>query len=221
MARQPETRDRFRITADIEVDQLGTVVAQLIKMGLQNLHHELITDVVQFGKNGRHDTSSQEFAMEWIADNPTFRMTELSKHFEISGRNKNTAHYAIKRLTDEGVTIKLGEGQYRRADVKEIAPPKPAGSRSRPAPPGRYDVSNKTLLSEFLGQKKSFAISGVTAFFKERDRPPNSATSIVAKLAKEGFLKSIGEGRYEVLKKPAKDTVSKLNGSQDGAAAHV
>src|SRR5882724_5600604 len=57
MAKTPvATVERFRIHAETSMEQMGHVLAELTRMGLQNVGYELITDIVTFKNNGPRQT---------------------------------------------------------------------------------------------------------------------------------------------------------------------
>jgi hypothetical protein len=205
MAKQPiEIRDRFRITAEVESQELGPLLAQLARIGLQNIGYELITDVVRFNKNGPlivHETTGDECAREWLVEHPTFRAIDLVRHFTDSGRSAGSAYSTIKSLGAAGEIVKTSPGHYRRADVKAIAPPAAAeGPRKRRGQVPKYDIPNLDLIMKFLRPRKRVTVQDVCAFLESQGRNKKSASPIVSKLAAAKVLKHIEPGVYEVVK---------------------
>lgn len=211
MAKQPiEIRDRFKITADVESTALGPLLAQLARIGLENIGYELITDVVRFNRNGpriAHETTGDEYAREWVADHPTFRAIDLVKHFADSGRSDGSAYTAIRNLVASDEIVKTSLGHYRRADVKALAPPAVA-AKTKPAEPEkrtrgqvpRYDVPNLDLIMKFIKPRKRVTVQEAGAFLVKEGRNKKSASPIISQLATAGMLKQIEPGVYEVVK---------------------
>lgn len=223
----PETSDRFRIFAETSSEEMGPLLAQLTRMGLQNIGYELITDVVRFNQNERvkHDTGAEEFALSFLTNNPTFKVLDLVRHFEADDRPGNGAYSVVRRLVEKELVVKLGPGNYQRADVKAIAAPavKEKETHTRRGKSPRYEVSNETLLLKYIRGKKRVTVQQAGAYLEGEGRNKKSASPLIGKFAKDGLLKQIEPGNYEVLppKKAAK-AVAKLNGqsSSPGAAAH-
>src|SRR5437879_2452520 len=95
---QPAQIERFRISSEIESANLGPVVAQLTKLGLLNIHFELITDVATFRQKTNHAVKSVAFLAEWVKDHPTFKALEARDHFLANGRTRGSAYPAITAL---------------------------------------------------------------------------------------------------------------------------
>lgn len=243
MAKQPETIDRFRIFAETSSEAMGPLLAQLTRMGLENIGYELITDVRRFQANGSrkmHDISVEEHAALFIKDHPTFKAGELVKHFEAAERHKSGAYTAMRAMVESGSLIKLGNGNYRRADVKAIAPP---AEKTRRGQSPRYDVSNDDLLLKYIRPRKSVSVADAGLFLEREGRNKNSASPIISRFTKAGLLKLIEPGLYSVVQKKLKgkaksneakkkadriraqayrdkQRAAKLNGQQPGEAAH-
>lgn len=225
MAKQPiEIRDRFRITADVEATALGPLLAQLAKIGLQNVGYELVTDVVMFNKNGPrvlHPTTGDEFAREWLKEHPTFRAVELIHHFQAAGRTNGSGYTAIRNLVASGEIIKVSVGNYTRSDIKAIAPPAKkaaAPEKARRAGRGqtpRYDVRNLDLIMKFIQPKSRVTVAEVGALLVKEGRNKKSASPIISKLATAKVLKQIEPGTYAVMKR-----ADKAAAALNGAAAH-
>lgn len=243
MSKQPiEIRDRFRISVEALSEELGPLLAQLRRMGFDNVGYELITDVVTFNKNGprvAHATTGDEFAREWLADHPTFRANELIKHFETNSRTAGSAYTAIRNLVASGELLKTSPGHYTRSDIRAIAPPAPAATptqKKRGQVP-KYDVSNLDLIMKFIRPRKRVTVADAKAFLEREGRSQKSASPIISGLASSGALKHIEPGVYEVVKqelpsgdpkekdrlrkraerankKAAKDAATSLNGAE-------
>lgn len=180
MAKQVEIHDRFKITAEVESESLGPLLAQLARMGLQNLHYELITDVVTFRRNGAttHDVSGAEEARQWLTDHPAFAISQLVEHFKATGRTGASARQAIRTLVDKGSLTRLEKGHYRRVVMAMTQPQDGA------VPPKKKQTELRKL-------------------FTEDGRNEKSASPIVHKMNIEKLIKATGtDGEYEVLKRP-------------------
>lgn len=231
MAKQPETIDRFRVYCDIEKPQLGDVIAELTKLGIKRIGHELITDVLSFKERKDyviHAVNAREFTREYVNNHPTFEIKELVKHFEDSGRNSAGAYQAARLLIQEGVLRKVAPGQYQSVAVKALPAPKtkvpvkakdrpvlktrPKVKYERPAAQGKtmryYDTSNKDFLMNLLKGRTEISASVIRDAFHRAGRPGRSASSMITQFAHMGYLKKLGEGDWKVLAK-----VQKVKGS--------
>lgn len=202
MAKPPETTELFRIHADTSPDQMGHVLAALARMNVTNIGYELVTEVATFRQKQSHDVSGEKFLAEWVMEHPTFRANEVIKHFEAGGRTAGTAYTAIRTLTEKDIIKKSSPGHYQRADVKALAPPAT----------GRHEISNKDLVWKAVGNSKKITAAEVTKVFDEHKRPENTATSTLSKLVKDGELKRLDKGQYEVIgRKPHKRSGGAIN----------
>lgn len=197
MAKQPEMRDRFRIFAETSSEAMGPLLAQLTRMGLENIGYELVTDVRRFAGNGErkvHETTSEEFAVAWLKDHPTFQAKELAHHFRDSGRVQGTAYSALRELTYSGVIKKLSPGNYQRADVKAIPPPKTARGKMPP-----HEITNDALILKMIKRRKRITVVEAGAMLDEEGRNRKSASPIISRYAKAGLLKQVEPGVYDVV----------------------
>lgn len=210
MAKQVETRNRFRIFAEVEAEELGPRLIQLEQMGLQNIGHELVTDVITFRNNPDrkvHETTGDEFAREWLKEHPTFRVIELVNHFRAEDRTPGSAYTAVRNLITTKELIKTAPGSYRRADVKTLAAPKhEAADKKRPANPVyRYDVGNRDLVIKAMKGRKQITTIELAKLFTDENRNPKSVSPIVTKLVQAKQLQNISPGVYKILPTPAKE----------------
>lgn len=208
MAKQPEAIDRFRIVAEASAAEMGPLLAQLTRMGLQNIGYELITDVRRFQTNGsrRHDVFGDEFALGFIKEHPTFKAAELVAYFEAAGRHKSGAYTAAKLYCENGTLVKLGAGNYRRADVKALPGPEEA-KRTRVSPAPKYEgATNETLVRKAIRGRKKITVIAIGKMLSEAGRNGKSASPIISKLAKAKLLKLIQPGEYEVVKQQPGET---------------
>lgn len=220
-AKPPATVDRFKLSCEVEVSDLGAIIAQLTKMGLTNLHFELMTDVLNFRKKANHDIKASEFLRPWLADHPTFKAREAIKLFRDDGRTDGAGYSALRELTDEGVLKKLGEGNYARADVKAIAAPKKKAKPDKPAAPDRtrYAVPNPALIMRVAKRHKgTFTSKQMKKAFEKDGRPTGSVAPALTDLLGKKAIKRVGEGEYQIIEAPA----PKTNGApqEDGVTAN-
>lgn len=226
MAKPPVTRDRFRIICEADVVEMGALLAQLTRMGLQNIGFELITDVRSFRQNERakHETSAEEALTEYVNEHPTFQVNEAIKHFEALGRTAGAIYTAARLLVEKGTLKKLSPGNYQRADVKALAAPKPKKAQEAPK---RFEITGADAIWRFVKTRKSFTTKQLRALFKDQGRNEASVSPILHEMLNEKRIKHTGEpnsGEYLVLKKamktkpiakkpPAKKAAPHLNGS--------
>jgi hypothetical protein len=229
VAKEPETQERFRIFCEVEPEKLGGVIATLTKIGVSQVHHELITDVLAYKVRKEYqvnEVNSREFARDYVKDHPTFAISDLFKHFIAAGRSGAGAYSSARLLIEEGVLRKLGPGQYQSVNVKALPAPKgkvrllvapekpgnaakPANTAKVKAPRGRkavkdfryYEVSNKDFLLGLLKGRTEIHASVVTEAFVKAGRPERSAGSMMTQLGYLGYIKKMGEGTWKVLAK--------------------
>src|SRR4051812_13278788 len=118
---QEEHRDRFRIMCEAKDVEMGPIIAQLSRMGLTNVHFELITDVPMFNKKIQHEVKAEDFLRAWIENHPTFATKEAIGAFREAGRTDGSGHTALRMLVEKKVLKKLAGPNYSRSDVKAIA----------------------------------------------------------------------------------------------------
>lgn len=213
MAKQPVTRDRFRIFAETNSESMGPLLAALTKMGLENIGYELITDVRTFGKNERkvHETTGVEFAKAWVADHATFRAVELVAAFGEADRTPGSAYTALRELINDGTLRKTSPGNYQRADVKAIAPPAEGEAKARTRPPSgpKNAVPNKDVILKAIRGRKKVSVKAMSDLLTANGRTGHSASPIISGLARSGILKQIEPGLYEVVAKKEKKSAAK------------
>lgn len=207
MPKQIETRDRFKIMAEVESEALGPLLAQLARMGLQNMGYELITDVVTFKGRAKHDVSNVDTARAWVVDHPAFSASQLVEHFAAMGRSAVVARSALQSLHLTGEVSRLEKGHYRRVD-KQLAPP---AAETSPDQQGRKrtrvdgprvvrDINNWDFIAGLLKSRKQITMLAIREAFTEDGRNPHSASPIVSSFCKQKLMKALGDGAYEVLK---------------------
>lgn len=221
MVKQPETRDRFIISAEVEPGRVGDLLAQLTKMGFDKIGHELIIDVADYKRNGavKKDKPARQFVAEWIEEHPSFAIKDLCSAFEAAGYSPNNAYKIVKDLVEAGSLRKLDQSNYQRADIKALAPPptiavpvkagKPKGHK-RPHSAAnvskRYDVSNRDLMLQDVGKRKTITSTEMRACLKEHGRPEKSASPMLTKMTQEGLFEATKTpGTYHVTEKGQKE----------------
>lgn len=233
MAKPPETRDRFQISAQASTERVGELLATLVKMGFENIGYEVITDVSTFKRNGakrpapdaapapaRADDgiSAKDFVAAYLADHPSFHISELVNAFKGRGWSGNNAYKIARDLAEAGILRKLDQSNYARADIKALAPPKAPAAAPKPAPkPGsapkksregvaKYDVSNRDLMLLAVGKRKIVTIAEMRAHLAGEGRPQKSASPMLFKMTQDGLFKRTGtEGEYAVTDKGQKE----------------
>ncbi len=240
MAKQVETRERYRIHGETTLEQFGYVLAQLTKLGLENVGYELITDVATFKEKKQHDTTGHVFAEEFVKANPTFEIRDLVKHFAADGRNPGSAYAAARLLCETKVLRKLGPGNYQAYAMKSLPSPEDKATeakRSHKAKPTftakvrplkikhkrvnlkphrLYPVSNKDFLLALFKGKTEIDVSVVNDHFIKDGRPVKSAGSLMSQFNTLGYCKPLGGGVWKILAKAqnVKKPLSKLKSQQ-------
>jgi hypothetical protein len=236
MAKQPETIDRFRVWAEVPKDQLGDVVIAFTKMGLQQIGHEMITDMLNFKKRQRHEVTGADFLREWIKDHPTFTRKEAAAAFVAAGRADGAAFSALQALRVSRDIKNLGGGNYQRKDVKAIAPPKKEKSakakiglnkktgkplQRTPHKRRNYDVNNIDFLLNRVRERKSFTVKQLQDHFERNGRTAKSVSPLLTQLLAQHKIRRLSAGEYAVVKiKPTPRMSKQVNGAA-GAATHA
>ena len=194
------TVDRFRLSCEVAVSDLGPIIAQLTKMGLTNLHFELMTDVPTFAEKVKHDVNSQDFLLEWTKEHPTFKAVEAVNHFRANQRTPGAAYTALRILVEEKTLKKLGPGNYARADIKAIAAPKKEAKPAKGDPQTRYTVPNTGLIMRLIKRRNGHInLTQVKDAFEKDGRPRGSASPAIRECLDKKLIKRVGEGEYEMI----------------------
>lgn len=231
----PETVIRFRVWAEIEKGQLGDVVAAFTQLGLQNIGHEMITDVLNFKKRSMHEITGNDFLRAFIKDNATFTRTDVTKAFEADGRTKHSSDRSIQNLRELGEIRQLATGNYQRADVKAIAGPKRVVKAAKPAKSKktgeplkrkpnaiyRHEVPNLTFLLKKIASRKKFTIKEMEAAFKADGRNERSVSPIITLLAQKHKVRRLSQGEYAIVKRKLTPRAATLNGATPHPQAEV
>ena len=221
--KQPATVERFRLSCECETIELGPIIAQLTKMGMTNLHFDLITDVVAFRQKTVHDVKAEDFLRSWIVDHATFAAKEAIKAFREDGRTDGAGYSAIKNMVERGDLKKVGVGNYARSDVKAIAPPKgtKAAKTSQHPTTNRYAVTHTDLILRIAKRKKGhFTTANIKDAFEKQERPRTSASPALADMVERGLIIRISEGEYQLVEPPTPPTKTNGNGTTEGVNNH-
>jgi aryl-alcohol dehydrogenase-like predicted oxidoreductase len=189
------------------------------------VRNELVTTIRSYARNNvkPDGINATEFTRAWIAEHPTFKATELARHFEANGRAKGTVYGALKALVDEGVMKALGGGNYTRTDVKRIAAPK----KKATAAPKQFDIpSHYALLSIARRNHGRFTSELAKKHFAVQGRSPQGVGPTISRLLKEKMIRRTETGSYELTAKgsdggKAKVPTKKLNGAAPHAPDQV
>lgn len=221
MAKNVVTRDRFRIICEADAEHMGALLAQMTRMGLENIGYELITDVRSFRSNKVHDQTPEEQITAWLPDHPTFKAAELVRHLKELGRpSPSTTYTTLDRMVAAGKLKKLGPGNYSVPGVKALAAPKAEKSAE-----GRqqHDVTNKDLIWKAIKNRKGFKVADIRELFEKEGRNEKSISPQLMNLIAEKKVKRLVNGEYEVLKPkaPAKAKAPKKKSAMNGAGAEA
>jgi hypothetical protein len=217
MPKEPPV-ERFKISCDVEAEKLGPTVAQLTKLGLTNVHFELIEDVRTFAKKVVHETSSEELLLAFIKDHPTFKAVEACRYFEENGRAKNNAYPALGTLVEKKILKKLDPGNYARADIKHLEGPKKKPKDPR-ASQNRYEVPHSDFILKIGRQSHGrFSAAKVKERFIKDGRNPDSVSNAIHALQERKQIKRVSEGEYVLLN--GMTEAPKTNGNGTAEAAH-
>jgi len=198
------TVDRFRLSCEVAVSDLGPIIAQLTKMGLTNINFELMTDVLAFAEKVKHDVRSPDHLKAWTEDHPTFKAIDAVNHFRNTGRGNGSAAYpALAELVEAGVLKKLGSGNYARADVKHIAAPKKE-AKPKGDTQNRYTVPHTGLIMRLIKRKHGhITTEQIKDGFEKDGRPRASASPAIKDCLDKKLIKRVADGEYEMIETPA------------------
>ncbi len=227
MAKTPAaTVERFVIHAETSKDHMGHVLAELTKMGLQNVGYELVTDIVTFKNNGPrklHEVTGNDFAREFVQENASFAAIQLVNHFKANDRTDGMAYKALRALVQEGAVKKLSPGNYQRAGVKALPAPKketPGRGGSRNV----YEIGNKNVILKRIKGRATFTLKELRDHFENIRRNPKSVSPIATKLAQAKVITLIEPGTYawgKVKKKKVAKKTRPVIRKKRGAGADV
>jgi hypothetical protein len=204
MAKPPETTNRMKFGFEVDdLTQVGAFITQLTLMGAQRLTYEVITDIVTY-KGNRNGTTAADFLSQWLKEHPTFTQKEVVQYFKDSGRTPAASYYGLRQLLDKRIVKKLDDnGNYTRADVRHIEPPKKASKSV-----GRYEVSNSEFILRYARRNHGrFNIAKLREVFEADGRNPSAVSPSNHDLLEKKLIKRIGDagsGQYVLLVKAAK-----------------
>jgi hypothetical protein len=199
-------RERFKISCEVEIVDLGETIATLTRMGFDNITFDMITDVRSFARNAppKDGINSVEFLRKWTETNPTFKAIDAVKFFETDGRSKGAAYPAMSALVDEGFLKKLGPAQYSRADVKHIAPPKKKTETkiAKQATQHKFEINAEAALLS-IGRRNhgKFTSELAKKHFSVQGRKPTGVGPCINKLMKDKLIRRTDTGSYELTAK--------------------
>jgi hypothetical protein len=116
-----ETVERFRITCEVEAAAMGDVIVALSRLGITNLHHELVTEVRTFRKNKPRKQAKRNIGgkpgVDVILDyakkhGGKFDTQALIKIFEQQGRSPKSVSPQINTLLERKMVRRTGAGHY-------------------------------------------------------------------------------------------------------------
>jgi hypothetical protein len=139
---QPETLDRFRIHGDVAIEQLGIVLRELDKLGVTNIGHELVTDVLVYKqrtprsapapaaaaeakpvkKNGvgkgragtRHYAiRNKDFVLKYFKDREEVTAAEMTELFRKDGRHPSSAGSLLTQMAHDKYCKSMGDGVWK------------------------------------------------------------------------------------------------------------
>lgn len=206
MAKQPETQDRIVIVAEAPSFELaGAGMAALIKLGFENVRPQLITDILRYKNRTVHEISAAEFATQYVKTHARFTPADLIAHFREAGREAGAGYYAIKKLTSANVIRKNGD-DYVRVEALP-APDKNAMAKlpkMRAEKRKQFDIPNKVLIARAIKGRKHITVRELRDLFVAEKRNEKSISPILTAMVTAKKLKHVGDGKYDVVSKPAK-----------------
>jgi hypothetical protein len=189
---KPPPEEYFRVTVNkVSKAQLGPVMAELARLGLDDVGFDLTTDIRAYSKRANHDIKGDAMLREFVADNPTFTAQQATAHFKANGRDAGAVYYAIKKLIDAGEIRRIGEGNYSQKGVKALAPPKKV----------KHDLVHTAFIMRFAARRHGkIARLDLLEAFRDDGRNPSAISASLKSLMRMGQVKRVGEGVYEVIK---------------------
>ena len=215
-----ETVDRFNITCEVGVGELGEAMVHIAKFpALRVVGSELVTDVRTYN-NKSPPGASTALLKSWITDHPTFKAIEAVRYFEENGKTKGSTYPALATLVEEGVLKKLAPGSYSRTDVKQLAAPKKP--RVAKGPPKTFDKRGEDVVLTFARRNHGrFNTTKLIEVFEAEGRARNSVYASINSVVKDKLAKRVGDpgsGQYVLLAKAiAKKAPAKKKPKVNGA----
>jgi hypothetical protein len=201
MAKQPETIDRFLITAETPPELVGPALAALAKLGIDKVGYQFHTDVLRYkGRSG--GAKGSDIAIEFVKANARFTHAQMVQHFESAGMTAASAYALIRKLKAANVISVSGDELVRVEALTgpAAAPAKAAkagkrGGRRRKMAKG---VSNREFIQRILKGRKAITIEQLSEAFTKDGRLPKSISPIVTKLVATKALKRTAPGTFSV-----------------------
>jgi hypothetical protein len=213
---KPPPEEFFEITVKCPKNLMGDTMSMLTKLGLSDVHFNLVEATKSFTRNANPEVSSIDFLTAWTSEHPTFKAREAVKAFRDDGRgNGSTAYHTLTALVKDGVLKKLDEGRYSRADVKALVAPKKTTKQVQV----HRDVDHRTFLLRAASRNHGrFSTSWMKAQFEKDGRIPGNVSPTIATLMKKKALKRVGDSEYVL---PAKAAPKKTEVKTNGNAAAI
>jgi hypothetical protein len=213
-----ETSDRFKITCEVDVGNLGPVMVRLAQIeGLAVTGSELVTEVLRY--NRRPQVRSQDLLVTWIQDHPTFSAGDAVRYFIAEGRTATACYPALAVLVERGLLKKLAPGKYSRTDIKAIEGPATKKKKQRDGRDGKSIIMTQARRNH--GRVNTARLIEV---FAEAGRARNSVYASIDGLLKSKQLKRVGDkgsGQYVLLKTAVTSKKTKPLAKTNGALAEV
>jgi hypothetical protein len=154
---KPPPIEYFMLSAPTPKAMLGEAVAALTKLGLSEVHFELMTDIPAFARNNSgHEVKATDFLEAFIADHPTFSQKDVTAAFKADGRLPSASYYAMTKLLEQGSIKKLDDyGNYSRTDVKHIEAPKKEKTKAKQEKPARAITSMSIIATSSCATRGS------------------------------------------------------------------
>jgi hypothetical protein len=117
MPKQPETIDRCELIVHTTLEQMGFAIAALTRLGIKNIQHRLVTEVLNYKGRRMHEVGAAEFAAAFVKDHPRFKIGELSAAFRDAGRSPSGAYSAVNKLVEGRIVARNDDGEYVRVEA--------------------------------------------------------------------------------------------------------
>ena len=155
---------------------------------------------------------------EYVKTNARFKSSDLVAHFKEAGREPSAAYYAVKKLSDANVIRKNGDDYVRvealPAPDKKVKQPKVRAEK-------RFEVPNKVLIARAVKGRKHITVRELRDLFIAEKRNEKSISPILSAMVTAKKLKSVGDGKYDVLSKPDKPPQPKPKKKPASSAAVI
>lgn len=195
---KPPPEEHFVISVKCPKPQLGDAMSGIAKMGLEVTGCELQTTIRTFNKQPRQARTALDFLVEtFLPTHPTFRAKDAVVHGDLHGRTAGAIYSALKMLVEDGKLVKPSDGNYARADVKQITAQKKGAMVAKKTDA----MTNSAFLLKFANRhggkldrtaaREALAADG---------RNAASISSVIRDLLKASRIERVEEGTYRVLK---------------------